>query len=212
MHVDYNLMIMHYQLPRSLRHTFSDPANFGGRLFPGPPAIAIPLALKWVTEVCQKMSQSSDQPRIICVGDVVSRFFFLEQTNWHFRLKYCFIDGATQRGEKFALASTLPASASWHVVEKTNPAGVIEEDIFAFIRSTRDDGAQYLIQISGEDGEEDLLVIPSVLEYPNGFIFYGQPPLTDAGKSIPAGCVVIHSSEAIRQTFTELLARFEQIS
>lgn len=205
--VDYNHM-MHYRMPPGeIRKTFSDPTNFGGHLFPGPPAIAIPQALKWVTELSQKSPRSSDKPRIICVGDVVSRFFLRDLNDWHSNLKYCFVDGNTQRGEKFDVASHLPTS--WEVIEKNNPAGVIEEDFFEFIRSTRDDEAQYLIWVTGE---EDLLVIPSVLEYPNGFIFYGQPPLTDAGKSIPAGCVAINSSEIVRQTFSEILSRFEQVS
>lgn len=205
--VDYNHM-MHYRMPPGeLRKTFSDPTNFGGHLFPGPPAIAIPQALKWVSEISQNQPNSSDQTRIICVGDVVSRFFLLNLNDWHSNMKYCFIDGTTQRGEKFAVDSYLPAS--WQVVEKNNPAGVIEEEIFEFIRSTRDDEVQYLIRINGE---EDLLVLPCVVECPDWVILYGQPPLTDAGKSIPAGCVGIYSSDTVRQTFIETLSRFERIS
>ena len=45
-------------------------------------------------------------------------------------------------------------------------------------------------------GEEDLLVLPLVLELPleenvKNFVFYGQPPITDSKHAIPEGIVLV---------------------
>ena len=96
-------------------------------------------------------------------------------------------------------------------IKKTyyNPAGFINEEIFEFIKETINDDNQYLVVI---DGEEDLLVIPAILESNNSFIFYGQPPITDIIPPIPAGCVVIYNNSEIKQRMNELFEEMESVS
>ena len=53
------------------------------------------------------------------------------------------------------------------------------------------------------EGEEDLLVLPLVLEIPlekklQNYVFYGQPPITDSKHSIPEGIVMVKVNKIIQ--------------
>ena len=58
-------------------------------------------------------------------------------------------------------------------------------------------------------GEEDLLVLPAILEAPIGsFVLYGQPPMINDGSS---GIVLIKVTEDIKTHVNTLLTKFDYI-
>ncbi|MCF2139946.1 MAG: DUF359 domain-containing protein [Candidatus Lokiarchaeota archaeon] len=143
-------------------------------------------------------------PIISCVGDVVSKTF-IEKEYLRPYLKYCFIDGGTQRGKKIDITHY----PNFKQRKFHNPAGCINDEIIDFIKKTRDDLHQYIVWI---DGEEDLLVIPLILKINHGLVFYGQPPLTDLDPQIPAGCVGIRITPQIQNKIEILFNQFILIS
>ncbi len=190
---------------------FTSPEDLMGVLFEGAPETSIPKAIQWIQSVDNGIYgplgsglPSSKKPAIVCVGDVISQGM-LSHPILSSCIKYCFIDGETQRGGKIVIS----ASPKFKKIAFKNPRGLITDEIFQFIRTTRSNSDQYIVRI---DGEEDLLVVPAVLETNNWFIFYGQPPITDVGESIPAGCVGIYSSPLVKENFQAIFDQLEQIS
>ncbi len=188
-----------------MRKEFSKPL---GKLFKGKPEVSFPEAIKWMNNQFSDLFDGSSikkMPTVIGVGDVVSKSI---SQNKFLRplVKYLFIDGESQRGRNQFMIPNLETS-----IKKTfyNPAGFINEKIFEFFQETINDDNQYLVII---DGEEDLLVIPAILESNNSFIFYGQPPITDIIPPIPAGCVVIYNNSEIKQRMKELFEEMERVS
>ncbi len=182
-----------------------------GELFEGAPEKSIPKAIQWIQSMSNGIYASlgsdllsSKKPAIVCVGDVISQGM-LSHPILSSCIKYCFIDGETQRGGEIKL----PVLPQFKEISFKNPRGLIAKEIFQFIRTTRSNSDQFLVRI---EGEEDLLVVPAVLETDNWFIFYGQPPVTDVGESIPAGCVGIYSSPLVKENFQAIFDQLEQIS
>ena len=188
-----------------MRKEFSKPL---GKLFNGDPDESFPKAIKWMKDQHSDLLKDSSQKKpllVIGVGDIVSKS--LIQNNILSPLvKYLFVDGETQRGRNQFLIPEVDI-----IIKKTfnNPAGFINEEIFEFISQTINDDNQYLVVI---DGEEDLLVIPAILNSNNTFIFYGQPPITDIIPPIPAGCVVIYNNSEVKQRVKKLFEQMERVS
>lgn len=200
---------MYYRLTRNMRK-FTSPEDLMGYLFEGSPAISIPKVIDWMSSVeggrfseLGSELHLKDPPIIICVGDVVSQAM-LSHPFLSSYVKYCFIDGETQRGGTI----TMPSLNNFKHLTFTNPRGMIAKEIFTFIRNTLSNSIQYIINIAGE---EDLLVVPAVIETSNCFIFYGQPPMTDLGASIPAGCVGIYNNSQVKARFQEIFDQLEPI-
>ena len=196
---------MYYKLKPSMRKEFAKPL---GQLFTGDPDTSFPKAINWMNNQFEDLLGSSDLEKshiIIGVGDIVSKEIIQNKILKPF-VKYLFIDGGTQRGRNRFIFPELEKIAKKNFY---NPAGFINEEIFEFIRETINDDYQYLVVI---DGEEDLLVIPAILESNNSFIFYGQPPITDIIPPIPAGCVVINNNSEIKQRIRKLLEQMERVS
>jgi len=196
---------MFFKLKPSMRKEFSKPL---GELFKGKPEVAFPEAIKWMNNQFSDLFDGSSikkMPTVIGVGDVVSKSI-IQNKFLRPLMKYLFIDGESQRGRNQFMIPNLEKS-----IKKTfyNPAGFINEEIFDFIKETINDDNQYLVII---DGEEDLLVIPAILEINNSFIFYGQPPITDIIPPIPAGCVVMYNNSEIKQRIKELFEQMERVS
>ena len=196
---------MFFKLKPSMRKEFSKPL---GKLFKGDPEVSFPDAIKWIKNHFSDLFNGSSikkMPTVIGVGDVVSKSI-IQNKFLRPLVKYLFIDGESQRGRNQFMIPNLENS-----IKKTyyNPAGFINEEIFEFIKETINDDNQYLVVI---DGEEDLLVIPAILESNNSFIFYGQPPITDIIPPIPAGCVVIYNNSEIKQRMNELFEEMESVS
>ena len=189
-----------------MRKEFSKPM---GKLFKGNPDVSFPKAIKWMNIQFSDLYNGSSiekTPTVIGVGDIVSKSI-IQNKFLRPLVKYLFIDGETQRGRNRFLFPELEK-----IIKKkafNNPAGYINEEIFDFIQDTINDDNQYLVLI---DGEEDLLVIPAILESNNSFIFYGQPPITDVIPPIPAGCVVIYNNSEVKQRVKELFEQMERVS
>ena len=114
-------------------------------------------------------------------------------------------DGFTiraQRGEY----KTVKIDNNFIIQTLKNPRGLINKEIFQFLKETKKNSNQYLVKIIGE---EDLLVLPAVLENENAFIFYGQPPMTDLNPPIPSGCVGIYSSRKVIEKYNAIFAQFD---
>jgi len=195
---------MFYKLEPSMRKEFSKPL---GKLFKGDPEVSFPEAIKWMNNQFSDLFDGSSKekpPIVIGVGDVVSQSI-LKNKFLRPLVKYLFIDGESQRGRNQFMIPKLGTS-----IKKTfyNPAGFINKDIFDFFQESLHDDNQYLVVI---DGEEDLLVIPAILESNNSFIFYGQPPITDIKPPIPAGCVVIYNNSELKQRINELFEQMELV-
>ncbi len=185
---------MEHRLPPNLRKTFNRPL---GQLFQGSPAKSIPLLIQWL--------ESNDllQPlRIIAVGDVVSNGV-ITQPRLISTVKYCLIDGGTQR--EGILKHHFPYQ--FRQIFMKNSPGTISGEFFEFFHITWHDTIQYIINIKGE---EDLLVVPAVIECDNAIVLYGQPPITDSGTTYPAGCVAIHATPSVQQEFRGYLAQFDR--
>ena len=196
---------MFYKLKSSLRKEFAKPL---GQLFIGDPDVSFPKAIKWMNNQFSNLFDGSSiekTPTIIGVGDIVSKSI-IQNKFLSPLVKYLFIDEKTQRGRNRFVFPELE-----NIIKKTfyNPAGFINEEIFEFIKETFEDENQYLVVI---DGEEDLLVIPVILECNNSFIFYGQPPITDIIPPIPAGCAVIYNDSGVKQRIKKLFEQFERVS
>jgi uncharacterized protein (UPF0218 family) len=198
---------MEYSFPSSLRKWVANPKNLLGHLFPGKPEVAIPKALEWIEH-----DQSSDsvhvcpqsKKNIITIGDIVSKEI-LRYSSIHSRIKYCFYDEKTQRDEYLPFN----INVNWEKITLENPRSKLNSRIFHFIEKTWDDQLQYLIEIQGE---EDLIVIPAVLKTKNSYILYGQPPLPMYQPSIPAGCVVIKITSAVKSHFQKIFQKMQKCS
>ena len=196
---------MFYKLKPSMRKEFAKPL---GQLFIGDPDASFPKAIIWMKNQFSELFGDSTLEKpllVIGVGDIVSKEIIQNKFLKPF-MKYLFIDGETQRGRNRFIFPKLE-----NMTNKTfnNPAGFINEEIFEFIRETIKDDNQYLVNINGE---EDLLVIPAILESKNSFIFYGQPPITDVIPPISAGCVVIYNKPEVKQRIKKLFEQMERVS
>jgi uncharacterized protein (UPF0218 family) len=190
-----------YILPPDLRSSFAKPL---GTLFPGLPEKSLPLAIDWISQIFPNIFQNPpnlNRLKLICVGDVISKAM-IEHSLLHYYVKMCFVDELTQRGEKIAWGDT-----TYSQLEITNPRGAISSEVFTFIQTHINDSKQYLVKIIGE---EDLLVLPAVLESDSTtLVFYGQPPSTDLKYSISAGCVGLQVTPQLQNTLKKLLNKFE---
>jgi len=191
---------MLYQLPTELRGQLTRPL---GCHFIGSPAQTLPHLIKWINANISEFNQNP--PLVIsCVGDIISNTFVENEVLLHF-VKYAFIDGGTQRDSDI----DIHCPASFLQISYHNPAGYINEEIFEFIKKTQGDSNQYLVSI---EGEEDLLVIPLILNLSKGMVFYGQPPVTDLQPPIPAGCVGLLITPHLKTQIQRLFDQFHVIS
>ena len=126
-----------------------------GKLIPGPPDDTIPKL--------KEIVQATRPPLIVAVGDVVSR----ETLKAGIRTDLRIVDHRSMR--KDLSTATYPSKKSFNV---KNPPGVITREAEEAIRLAigQEDSVIYV------DGEEDLLVLPVILEAPPGsLVLYGQP-------------------------------------
>ena len=112
----------------------------------------------------KELAEKEKPPRIISVGDVVSRN--LHEHNIHPQLTI--IDTKFLRNRKMHEKILVEKS-----VRVNNPQGTITEEAISAIKEALERNEHTHIIV---DGEEDLLVLIAVLYAPeNSFIVYGQP-------------------------------------
>jgi uncharacterized protein (UPF0218 family) len=178
-----------------------------GQLFTGPPKEALEKVVLWIQSIHPSVFSDvelASSPKIICVGDVVTKNM-LEHPLLSKIVKICFVDGETQRGAKVVFKK-LEGMVERKVV---NPRGMINSEIFDFIPKKLKEPLKYLVYV---EGEEDLLVLPAVLTSEHNFVFYGQPPITDADPPIPSGCVGIYLESDIKSKYNAILERFDKVN
>ncbi len=126
-----------------------------GKLFAGSPEKTIPQLRLLIEE--------ARPPMVVTVGDVVSR----ETLRAGLEVRLRIVDNRSMRKE--IPGTSFPIKNTFSV---KNPPGVITMEAWHTIRrALREEKAVIFV-----DGEEDLLVLPVILESPtDSFVVYGQP-------------------------------------
>ena len=130
--------------------------------------------------------QEAKPPKVITVGDVVSRESLKARIPVGLRL----VDQKTLRQvlDRFEIK----AKRTYRV---RNPAGVITQEAWDTIKEALKQQEAVIFV----DGEEDLLAIPAIMESPeNSFVVYGQPS---------EGLVVVTVTESIKAEVKHMVDR-----
>ncbi len=176
MWMEYNLKI-----PQDKRYEFAQPLD---KLISGKREETL---LK-VEDIIKNYIKSGLSINLYIVGDIVTKDFLANQFLKTF-IKLCIIDEKTQRKKIYIETENFE-----EIVELENPKGTIQKESWSLLKNIIESKKKTLLKIT--KGEEDLLVLPIVLELPleenvKNFIFYGQPPITDARTIIPEGIVLV---------------------
>ncbi|MFO8019186.1 MAG: DUF359 domain-containing protein [Promethearchaeia archaeon] len=188
------------KLPLDKRHVFAKPLDM---LIAGNREETILQVENLLKDYLNK-KEEQEEVNYYLVGDIVAEDF-LSSPSLAEHVNLCIIDEKTQR-KKIKMESKTKFE---QIIEFENPAGLIVQKSWAIIKNALDTHKKTLIKIT--EGEEDLLLIPLVLLLPLGqerthFVFYGQPPITDANLTIPQGIVVVKVDEKIQQEVKNMLS------
>ncbi len=163
-------------------------------------------------------NESSQGNLVICVGDFVAKSLIKEQ----FIPDMLIIDNFTQRTKKADFELTFEHQL-WTL---ENKPGEINASTWTFLKnelknlkksnfnyiaqnSSVEDSQKRIVSVIVIQGEEDLLVLPAILEAPIGsFVLYGQPPMVGDGST---GIVLIEITEEIKELVDQLLSKFTRI-
>jgi len=193
--MDYNLRI-----PQDKRNLFSEPLDI---LIAGSRDETI----IQVENIFKDFIGSGVELSFYIVGDIVAHDILSNQFLKAF-VKVCIIDEKTQRNhvnldfEEFFEQT----------IEFQNPEGIINKECWKLFREVINSGKRTLIKIT--EGEEDLLILPLVLELPilkevKNFAFYGQPPITDSNFVIPEGIVIVDVDKNIQEKVKKVISIME---
>ncbi|MCY3410320.1 MAG: DUF359 domain-containing protein [Candidatus Heimdallarchaeota archaeon] len=145
------IKIQHLKLPYNLRYKLKDPI---GELIAGTVEETTPILV-------QKLSNFDF---VISVGDIVSKILLDNGMIANIMIT----DGLTKRAEVEQISSEFYKS-----IHIQSPAAEVSVEAWVTIRNLVNAQGKFHIIV---DGEEDLLVLPIILEFPNGTaIVYGQP-------------------------------------
>ena len=146
---------------------------------------------------------------VFVVGDFVSNSLFAEK----FIPDLIIIDEKTQRNKSVEV--DLPEKHE--ILEVTNKPGEISKSAWELIRilcatvfenpkqNQSDDKVLKVIKVTGE---EDLLVLPLIVDAPpNSVVLYGQPPMLTG----TSGIVLIEITKEVKNRAISLLDQFETI-
>jgi len=194
--MDYNLKI-----PPNKRYKFAQPLD---KLISGTREENL---LK-VEKIIRNYEESNIYVNFYIVGDIVTKDF-LENPYLRTFIKVCIIDEKTQR-KRFYIDSK---DFFEQILVIKNPKGTIQKEFWSLIQDVVRSKRKTLIKVTS--GEEDLLVLPLVLKLPleenvKNFVFYGQPPITDAEITIPEGIVIIDVSEKIQIKVRKYISLMEK--
>ena len=194
--MDYNLRI-----PYDKRHLFTEPLDI---LIAGSREETI----IQVENIFRDYLNSGIKLNFYIVGDIVTKDFLSNQFLKKF-VKVCIIDEKTQRNH-----INLEFEEYFEqTIEFKNPEGTINKDCWKLFREVIISEKRTLIKIT--DGEEDLLILPLVLEIPilkgsKNFAFYGQPPITDSNFIILEGIVIVDVDKNIQEKVKKVLEIMDQ--
>ncbi|MFX1388631.1 MAG: DUF359 domain-containing protein [Promethearchaeota archaeon] len=194
--MEYNLRI-----PQDKRYLFAEPLDF---LIAGSRKDTI----SQVENIFKDQLKSGRKFNFYITGDIVANDFLSNPFLRNY-VKLCIIDEKTQRNHinlKFE-------DFFERTVEFQNPEGTINKEFWIIIREIIKSEEKSLIKII--KGEEDLLVLPLVLEIPileeeKNFAFYGQPPITDSKLMIPEGIVIVDVDENTKEKVKKVISLMEK--
>ena len=196
MWMDYSLRI-----PRDKRYEFAQPLD---RLISGTREET----LLEVEDIIKNYIKSNLSINFYIVGDIVTKDFLANQFLKSF-IKLCIIDEKTHRTQIYIEAENFFDE----IVELENPEGTIQKESWSLLKNIVESRKKTLLKIT--KGEEDLLVLPLVLELPleenvKNFVFYGQPPITDAKNPIPEGIVLVDVNIEIQNKVKKYVSLMEK--
>jgi len=195
--MDYNLRI-----PQMKRESFAEPLDI---LIAGTREETI----SQVENVFKDYKKSGKDLNFYIVGDIVAQDFLANDFLKSF-IKICIIDEKTQRNQvKIEFGDFFE-----EIIDIRNPTGTIQKECWDIFRESIKSNKKTLVRVI--EGEEDLLVLPLILEIPvdekvGHFAFYGQPPITDSNFVIPEGIVIIDVDNNIQtkvQTVISMMEKF----
>ena len=131
-------------------------------------------------------------PKIITVGDIVTQNFLMNSI-------FPNVSVVDRRSFRRKIVFPYNYFVFYNICSDViNPPGTLTEELWCLIRSVLRMNVKALICI---DGEEDLAVLPLVMEAPPGsLVFYGQPGV---------GVVSIHVNKDSKKMVAEILSKFE---
>ncbi|MFX1377622.1 MAG: DUF359 domain-containing protein [Promethearchaeota archaeon] len=194
--MDFNLRI-----PKDKRHLFTEPLDI---LIAGSREETI----IQVENIFKDYLKSKKSLNFYIVGDIVAHDFLSNQFLKKF-IKICIVDEKTQRSH-----TNLDFEEFFEqIIEFQNPEGTINKECWKLFREVINSEKRTLIKIT--EGEEDLLILPLVLEiHPaNGvknFCFYGQPPITDSNFIIPEGIIIVNVDRNIQEKVKTVISIMER--
>ncbi|MHA2007925.1 MAG: DUF359 domain-containing protein [Promethearchaeota archaeon] len=188
------------RIPKEKRHSFAEPLDM---LIAGTREETI----TQVENIFRDQVKLGVTLNFYIVGDIVT-IDFLANNFLKSYIKICIIDEKTQRNH----ISIDFENFFEEVIEIKNPIGSINKDCWELFRSIINSDKRTLVKVT--EGEEDLLVLPLILEIPveepGHFAFYGQPPITDAKFVIPEGIVIVNVDKNIHEKVRNVVAYMEK--
>ncbi len=189
-------------IPQKKRHEFSQPL---GKLIAGNRESTLLEIETYFKEFIKK----NPQINFYLVGDIVTKDFLANDFLKSF-IKLCIIDEKTQRNH----INIDYEDFFEETIEFQSPAGSIPKESWNLLRKIILSNRRTILKIT--EGEEDLLVLPLVMEIPleknvRNFVFYGQPPITDSKHTIPEGIVMVNISKNIQNEVKKYIALMEKI-
>jgi len=194
--MDYNLRI-----PQDKRHLFTEPLDI---LIAGSREETI----IQVENIFKDYLKSGVELNFYIVGDIVAKDF-LSNPFLRKYIRVCIVDEKTQRNH-----INLDFKEFFKkIVEFKNPKGTINKESWKIFREVINSKKRTLIKIT--EGEEDLLILPlvlevSLLENVKNFAFYGQPPITDSNFIIPEGIVIVDIDKKIQERVKQVISFMEK--
>lgn len=184
------------RLPEDRRHEFSQPL---GKLISGSREETIPKIKKIINDFIRK----NFNIEIYLVGDIVSQDFLKDDFLKRF-VRTCVIDEKTQRSKEKSINDEFFD----RLMDLENPKGTINPKSFNLFREILNSNKKSLIRVIL--GEEDLLVLPLILEIPlkenvKQLVFYGQPPITDSKHQIPEGVVMVEVDKKLQKVVKKFI-------
>ncbi len=194
--MDHNLRI-----PLDRRESFSEPLDI---LIAGTREET----LIQVENILKDYLESGASVNFFIVGDIVAKDFLSNEFLRSF-IKICIVDEKTQRNHIVIDYEDFFEKT----VEFQNPEGTIQKGCWNLWREIIKSEKKTLIKIT--EGEEDLLVLPLVLEVPikeghKNFAFYGQPPITDSKFMIPEGIVIVDIDRGVKEKVKTVISLMEK--
>ncbi|MDX1797096.1 MAG: DUF359 domain-containing protein [Candidatus Lokiarchaeia archaeon] len=194
-------MDLNLRIPQDKRYLFAEPLDI---LIAGTREETI----TQVENIFKDKTKSGIKINFYIVGDIVANDFLRNKFLKNF-VKICIIDEKTRRNQ-----IDLDFEDYFeHTVKCQNPEGTISKECWNILRNIIISEKRTLIKIT--KGEEDLLILPLILEIPliegvKNYCFYGQPPITDSNFVIPEGIVIVDVDENIQEKVKNVIGIMEK--